>query len=455
MNGSRPHSQIHLIGIGGSGMQGLARFLQEKGTIVSGSDLNPVNFPGVPCYSPHQVEQIEQLSPTQVVYSPAIPENNQELQWALRKKIPIRSYPEQVGEEMKEKFGIAVAGTHGKSTTSTLITHLLFKEGRDPSFIIGAKVAPFQTNGRYGKGAEMVVEACEYQKSFLALHYDIAVINNIEEDHLDCYADLAEIKQTFREFARKLKPAGLLVLPYDLKEDFENLPISSVTVGKNAKSTYQYHRVTTSTRGCRFWFRGPDQKNHKIFLPLFGKHNIANAAMALAVAHHLGIPMERASRHLESATTPARRFQIHQREPFVVIEDFAHHPTKIYRTLEACRQRFPHTKIHCVFQAHQHHRTRVFLDAFADVLTKADSCLIPPIFQARDSLWEQQQTKGEHLTQAIQKAGGNAQSFESWSKMKQHLLDVIQPEEVLLVLGAGDIGEFVPYFLHASIVNFK
>ncbi|MEK7486455.1 MAG: UDP-N-acetylmuramate--L-alanine ligase [Planctomycetota bacterium] len=446
-----PLQRVHLVGIGGSGIQGLATFLKEQAVSVSGSDLNPVQFSGIQTYSPHQVAPLEKIAPQLVVYSPAVPENNIEVQWALKNGIEIHSYPEQVGLEMKKKVGIAVAGTHGKSTTSSLITQLLFREGRDPSFIIGAKVFPFEKNGHYGNGQEMVVEACEYQKSFLSLHYQFAVINNIEADHLDYYQDLKDITQSFKEFARKLNPGGTLFLPEALREEFQTLPITICTVGNNNKATYRWNRLKMSPEGCEFFFKAPEEPWHKCFLPLFGRHNISNATMALAVVHQLGVPLKRVISHLAQVRAPARRFQIHQLKPVVIIEDFAHHPTKITRTLEACRQRFPDQKIYCIFQPHQHHRTRVLLKEFAESLVDVHECLIPPIFAARDTVQEKARTQSPHLVQAILQAGGRAQYFASLEEMKQYLEQKIQKASVILVLGAGNIGEIVAPLMKMKI----
>lgn len=440
---NKSQQKIHLVGIGGSGIQGLASFLKEQGVSVSGSDLQSVSFSGVHTYAPHQVALLEKIAPQALVYSPAVPENNVEVQWALKHGVEIHSYPEKVGLEMKSKVGIAVAGTHGKSTTSSLIAQLLFQEGRDPSFIIGAKVFPFEQNGHHGKGKEMVVEACEYQKSFLSLHYQLAVINNIEEDHLDYYHDLKEITQSFKEFARKLKPEGKLFLPESLFEDFRTLPVSLFSVGRKTQAHYRWNRLKMTTEGCSFYFKALEEGWRKCFLPLFGKHNVANASMALAVVHQLGIPLDRAIQHLSHIQAPARRFQIHQLEPFVLIEDFAHHPTKIARTLEACRQRFPDRKIYCVFQPHQHHRTRVLLQEFAESLADVQECLIPPIFAARDTAQEKMKTQSPQLVQAIFQAGGQARYFSHPESILEYLEKKITAKALVLVLGAGNIGEMV------------
>jgi UDP-N-acetylmuramate--alanine ligase len=268
------------------------------------------------------------------------------------------------------------------------------------------------------------------------------LINNIEEDHLDFYKDLEAIQHSFREFARKLKPKGCLILPEALYSGFQSLPFMVYRVGKSSFCEYQYYQMSTTAMGGAFYFRRRGNPFYRIETPLLGRHNLLNAAMALATAHQAGVSLEESAEALKTAQTPARRFQILQEEPFVIVDDFAHHPTKIARTFQTCRQRFPGQKIRCIFQAHQHHRTRVFLKSFGKILAQAEECYIPPIFSARDTLEEQTQTTASHLVKAIQQQGGSAQEWQSLEALHSYLFETAKAGDVLLILGAGDISLF-------------
>ncbi len=436
----------HFIGIEGIGMSAAASLLMTSGIFITGSDLNPaknssdlikrgaVIFPG------HSQENISDCT-NLVVISAAIKEENPELQQARKLNLPVWKYSDILGYLISQKRGISVAGTHGKSTTSGMVSYLLNKAGFDPSFVVGAIVRQFDSNSHSGKGDFFVAEACEYDRSFLKLFSEIAIITNIEADHLDYYKDLEEIRSSFHDFCQLLPCHGLLVVeesayPYVASDLL--CQIQTYSIYKKADwQAWDIHRMDGKYH-FRVTFQGEDRGNFEISLP--GKHNVSNALAAIAVGYHLGIPYEILRNGIAKYQGVKRRFEVLSQEPVTIIDDYAHHPTEIKAALSALKDYKNFSKIWAVFQPHQASRTLHLLEEFAQAFSLADEVLVADIYYARDSMEIRQKIHSEVLVEKICQKGQKARYIGgSLEKIEEFLKKNLQPGDAVITLGAGSI----------------
>jgi UDP-N-acetylmuramate--alanine ligase len=471
--------RVHLIGIGGCGMRGAARVLLRRGAIVTGSDAAASDAIGDLLTAGARVT-IGQTAPSVprnahlVVYSSAIKPDNPELVAARRLGIETIKYAELLGRLMVGRDGVAIAGTHGKSTTTALTAFLLHRAALDPSYVIGAMVEQLGGGSGSGDGSHFVVEACEYDRSFLRLAPRIAAILNVEEDHLDCYANLDEIIDAFGWFAELPPAEGLLVVNGECEAALKaahRARAAIETFGFGPGVTWQAVNVRPDAGCFRFEIarHGTPVTETSTCIP--GRHNVANALAATAIAERCGVPLDVIGRLIPEFRGAQRRLTLRGRvEGVTVVDDYAHHPTEIRATLQAARDYFNPRRLWVVFQPHQHSRTRFLLADFARSFAAADVVVVPDIYFVRDSQAERERVTARDLVDRIREHGADAAYVPSFERIVGMLTEAVAPGDVVLTMGAGNVwkvadtlvaelmgttpmGEFVTYAAtHASPV---
>ena len=438
--------KVHCIGIGGAGLSGLARILRGTGHILSGEDAE--DGPFIPVLRdagiPVTVGAQASLPPDTdlVVRSAAVPADHPSVRQARDRKVPVRKYAEVLPLACEGARLVAVAGTHGKTTTSALISHILVKAGRDPSFLVGGHIPHLGGSARVGGGGIFVAEACEFDRSFLHLDPWAAVITNVEADHLDCYRDLDDIVETFGKFAAKVHPDGVLLI--------RDGDPGAERAATRARCRVERFRIGTGADwGAEEIQRGPGGTDlhliHKgrdvgpLSIPLPGEHNVLNGLAAAAICSALGLSPEEVGEAARSFQTVDRRFQvIRSDDDLAVISDYAHHPTEIRTVIDACRQTYGDRRRVIVFQPHQRARTAAFLDRFAASLSDAGHCLIAPIYGAREAE-DGQGVRAQTLVDRIRAMGGEAAVLPELPEIPSRVAREIRKGDVVLVVGAGDI----------------
>ncbi|HUB27842.1 MAG TPA: UDP-N-acetylmuramate--L-alanine ligase, partial [Tepidisphaeraceae bacterium] len=415
--------RVHFIGIGGCGMSGLARMLLDAGAIVTGSDSKPNEavFDLIrrgAKVSRDQLGESLSLQVDLVVRTAAVPTNNLEYAAACKLGLPQVKYSELLGIAMADSLGVAVAGTHGKSTTTAMIGFALAECGLDPSIVVGGTVPQIGGSCRSGGGEVFVAEACEYDRSFHRLHPTIALITNIEEDHLDCYHDIHEIVASFHAFARLVPPTGRIIAGnYDrVREALAGVRAPIEWVGSNGLENWSSHAIGIEN-GCYVGeISHLGQPIGTLKLSVAGRHNLQNATMALAACVACGADAAKAIEALSRFTGVDRRMSVvGSCNGATIVDDYGHHPTEIRATLTALRERFSPRRLICVFQPHQHSRTRFLLDDFATSFAEADTTIVPDIYFVRDSEAERQRVSSNDLVERIRQAGQKARHLPDFS----------------------------------------
>jgi UDP-N-acetylmuramate--alanine ligase len=378
-----------------------------------------------------------------LVASAAIPELHPELAEGRRRGIPVIKYAQLLGALMARHEGIAVAGTHGKSTTTAWLAFVLREAGLDPSFVVGAEADQLGGGSGVGEGRHFVVEACEYDRSFLNLRPKTAVILNIEEDHLDCYADLSAITESFAQFANLVPPDGLIVLNGEdpnCRAIARRMAIDVETFGPREIDTWQGADAELRDGRYEFTVVHVGEPLGRVHLGIAGRHNVANALAVAALASRAGVPWSAVSAGLQDFRGARRRLQVRcEVEGVTVVDDYAHHPTEIRATLRAARERFNPRRLWCVFQPHQHSRTRFLLADFARSFTLADRIVVPRIYFVRDSERERQAVRAADLVGRVQATGGKAVHIPDFETIVEMLVEELEPGDLVLTMGAGDI----------------
>ncbi len=424
--------KIHFIGIGGIGVSATAKLMALEGKIVSGSDCQVSNG--------HDEKNITSDIDL-VVYSLAIPLQNPELLKAKKLKIPMLAYPEFLGTLMHGKFGIAVAGTNGKSTTTAITGFILTKAGLNPTVIIGSKLKAFNGNVMLGKSKYFVAEADEYRRGFLNLYPHTAVVTNIEKDHLDYYNNLEDIISAFREFASHIKKT--LIINGDDKNVLKAIKdlkkVKIVTFGQKPDVNLRATDITVSnTTNFKVSFKGKSLGIFNLRLP--GTFNVYNALGAIGVSLLLGIPTEKIKTSLSEFSSLWRRFErVGEYKQATIISDYAHHPIAIKNTIEAAHQLYPRKKIIAVFQPHQHSRTKKLFKDFVAAFDRADLMILSEIFDVAGREQLNQNISSRDLAQAIRKRGKTVLYGKDLQATKNLILKNIRKNDVVLVMGAGDI----------------
>ena len=440
--------KIHFVGVGGCGMCGLAEFVLNEGSQVSGSDMQPSAATkrlarlGAAIQIGQRPENVPDGADL-VVYSAAIKPENPERAEAERRGIPAMKYAQFLGRLMELRLGIAVSGTHGKSTTTAMVGYVLTQAGLDPSFVIGADVPQLGGGSHVGAGPHLVVEACEYDRSFLNFAPHAAVVLNMDEDHLDYFRDLADIRRAFAEFGARVAPEGLLVVngaDLGMHEVIASARCRVETFGLGGQ--WDWHAENLESRAGRFAFdvyrRGAFYVS--VRLELAGRHHVLNALAAMALCTWAGAPAEAVSAALGRFQGASRRMEIlGQAAGVTVVDDYAHHPTEIQATLKAASERFSPERLWVVFQPHQHSRTRFLLKDFARALTVADKIIVPDIYFVRDSEQERQAVRSQDLVDAVQHLGADAVYLKDFDSIRRYLVESLGPGDVLMTMGAGDV----------------
>ena len=442
--------RIHFIGIGGCGMSGLARMLLDSGAIVTGSEPKPNTQTlelikrGVKI-SRDQMGELLSREIDLVVRTAAVKDNNAEFQAAGQYGLKSVKYAELLGQVMQERFGVAIAGTHGKSTTTAMTAYALLRCGVDPSFVIGGTVPQLGGGSHSGKGRAFVAEACEFDRSFHNLRPRVAVITNIEADHLDCYKDIHEIIQSFRTFARLVPADGLLLVngtDVRVREAIAGLSVTVQTVAVGWTADWAA-RVTGVDAGC---YQGTVQFKGEVIaelkLSVAGEHNFFDATMALATCVACGADPVQAAEALSQFTGVDRRMtEVGQFHGATIVDDYGHHPTEIRKTLHAIRQKYSPTRLICVFQPHQYSRTRMLLDEFATCFVDADLSILPDIYFSRDTEADRQSISAADVVARINANGQQALHLPTFELIVRHLKSELRPGDVMVTMGAGNVWE--------------
>jgi UDP-N-acetylmuramate--alanine ligase len=451
--------RIHFVGIGGSGMSGIAEVLVNLGYEVQGSDLKPnpvterLTTLGARIVYGHAAQNIGEADV--VVTSSAVSEDNPEVVAALGKRIPVVPRAEMLGELMRFRYAIAVAGTHGKTTTTSLTSSILAEGGEDPTFVIGGRLKSAGTNARLGAGRYLVAEADESDASFLHLNPMIAIVTNIDNDHLGTHhGDFEQLKASFVAFLHNLPFYGLAVLCVDDPHVRAILSrVNRPVVGYGFSPGADLHAENLRRDGLKTHFdvvRRADGLHFPVTINLPGVHNVLNSLAAIAVALEIGIPHEAIQRALANFQGIDRRLThvADVKLPTVegkaggdavtIVDDYGHHPTEIAATLDAIRQGYPGRRVVLAFQPHRYTRTRDLLDDFANVLAGADALLVTEVYAAGEAPIPA--ADGRAICRAIRTRGKVEPVFvEKVEELQAALRDVLKPGDVLLTAGAGSI----------------
>ncbi len=444
-------SHVHFVGIGGAGMSGIAEVLLDYDLKVSGCDqaqsetTDRLEKLGVEIQFGHSPDHLKNVD--LVVRSSAVPQENDELQVARERGITVVNRAEMLGELMRLKYGIAIAGTHGKTTTTSLVGTLLTEAGLDPTVIVGGRMRVSGTGARVGRSDYLVAEADEFDRSFLRLMPILAVITTIDEDHLDTYEDLDAIREAFIDFAGRVPFFGQAILCLDDENIQQILPRLArdhrvLTYGLTPQADLAGVDLEASPEGTTFTVRSSsDGELGRITAPMPGKHNARNTLAAVAVGRALGLEFSAIAEALANFGGVHRRFeQLGSYQGATVIDDYAHHPTEVRATLQAARQAFPKSRIIAVFQPHLYSRTRDLCDDFGRALLEADRAVVTGIYASREQPIEG--VSGEDVVRSARRSGHHSVSFcEQWNDAADHLGEV-QEGDVILTLGAGDIYRF-------------
>ncbi|MBE0537014.1 MAG: UDP-N-acetylmuramate--L-alanine ligase [Phycisphaerae bacterium] len=450
--------RYHFIGAGGIGMSGLARLLVKNDAIVTGSDaeetavVRELRDIGADIRAGHSADNLPEGLDA-VVISAAIKETNPELAAAVTKGFAVCKYAEMLGELMDCYNGIAVCGTHGKSTTSGWLAHLMTLAGTDPSYIVGADIPQLGCSSGVGDSDVFIAEACEYDRSFLNLHPEVGVILNIEQDHLDYYRDEDEIVEAFIDFARGIRQSGVLIVNgQDANVERVRHAVGDsrtcLTFGLDETCEFNARNITLVEGLYAFdvYRRNTLLGRTRISLP--GRHNILNALAVFAAAAAAGVETEDILRLLGRFKGMDRRLMLKgDCNGIVVLDDYAHHPTEIRASLEAIRSRWRPERIWCVFQPHQYSRTRFLLDDFAESFRLADITIVPEIYFVRDTGENKRLVNAEVLVDRVRKTGAEALYINDFAGICEYLKVHVRGGDLVVTMGAGNVWKVADEYL--------
>ncbi|MFP4054269.1 MAG: UDP-N-acetylmuramate--L-alanine ligase [Phycisphaerae bacterium] len=455
--GSFTGRKVHLIGIGGAGMRALAAVLLKYGAQVSGSDLadsaalDQLRQTGAQITIGQRGENIGDDCQT-VVHSAAVHEENPELIAARQRKLDVLKYSQMLGRLMATRRGVAVAGTHGKSTTTAMIAYTLTQAGADPTYIVGATVDQLGVPSAAGKGELFLAEACEFDRSFLNLVPHHAAVLNIEEDHLDCFRDLDAIIEAFRAFVALVPEDGVIVANAEDRNVERAVSTAAApveTFGFDGGSFWRGEDLRIDRGRYRMSILRDEEPFCQLQMRLPGLHNAYNALAATALLHNAGLSAEQIAEHLGNFSGTDRRMTLKGTGRGVtVVDDYAHHPTEVQATLRALRDFYQPRRLLCVFQPHQHSRTRFLLKDFARSFGLADEVIVPDIYFVRDSDREKDYISSEDLVAQIRLCGGAAIYLKTFRDISRHLKDVLREGDLVVTMGAGNIWKVADETVH-------
>lgn len=444
--------KIHFVGVGGTGMSGIAEVMSNLGCQVSGSDIkeSPVTDrlknAGVTVYIGHDAKNVADVDV--VVTSTAVNKRNEEVKYAYQNRIPVIPRAEMLAELMRFRFGIAVAGTHGKTTTTSLVASILAQGGLDPTFVIGGRLNSAGTNAQLGQGQYLVAEADESDASFLHLQPIIAVVTNIDQDHMETYeGSFGRLKDTFIEFLYHVPFYGLAVLCSDdsgVQEILPHLSKPIKTYGTNADADVRAINIVQQGMCTRFTVtRWDGHQNLDVSLNMPGWHNMLNALAAITIATELKVDDAAIIKSLQEFKGVGRRFQVNgeialPQGTITLVDDYGHHPREVAATLEALKQAWPDKRSVVVFQPHRYSRTRDLFEDFVTVLSTVDVLILLDVYPAGEE--PIRGADGRALSSAIRmRAQVNPVFVEKIEDLAEILVGILQPDDVLLTMGAGNV----------------
>jgi UDP-N-acetylmuramate--alanine ligase len=450
--------RIHFVGIGGIGMSGIAEVLLNLGYKVSGSDLKGsavtqrlANL-GATIFEGHRAENV--AGAEVVVTSSAISTNNSEVAQAHQSHIPVIRRAEMLAELMRLKYGIAIAGMHGKTTTTSMVAAVLAAGGLDPTVVVGGRVDAMGSNARLGKSQYLVAEADESDRSFLNLSPILSVVTNIDREHMDCYRNMRDVRRTFLAFMDRVPFYGMIVACNDdpiLRRLLPQVQRRTVTYGTRRGSDFHISRTkrlplaADHRPASQFAVRFQERDLGQFVLHVPGSHNVLNAAAAIAVGVGLDIPVDSIRNALDSFRGVDRRFQLKgEVGGIAVIDDYGHHPTEIKATLAAASE-CGYKQVHVIFQPHRYSRTQALMDDFATAFQNADTLRVLDIYAASEQPLEG--VNAEALVQRIRDTGRNVEYTPSFSVAIDAVLNDAAPGDMILTLGAGSVSQIGPMIL--------
>ncbi|MEZ5185894.1 MAG: UDP-N-acetylmuramate--L-alanine ligase [Candidatus Nanopelagicales bacterium] len=450
-------SAVHILGIGGAGMSALARLLLASGVRVSGSDAKDsrrvaaLRALGAECHVGHDADNLGDVGA--VVVSTAIADSNVELQAAKRRGIPVLHRSVALAMTMAGKDVLAVSGTHGKTTTTSILTVILQACGQDPSFAIGSELNDSGSNAHLGSGRAFVVEADESDGSFLRLDARVGIVTNMEADHLNYWGTAEAMEAGFYDFATTIgSHGGYVVVCEDdpgaarLARAVSEAGVDVRTYGQSADSDYRITVEQLSATGSTFRVEGPQMDDVVCEIGVPGIHNVLNATAAMVAAVGLGLPADRVAAGAGQFLGTRRRFEYRGEVADVrVFDDYAHHPTEIAATLQAAREVVGRGNIRVAFQAHHYYRTAMYLEEFGQALGLADFAVVLEVFAPGEEPIPG--ASGQAMAQAVPLPADQVVFEPSWSAVARHLADGAEPGDIIMTLGAGDISLLIPEIL--------
>lgn len=451
--------RLHFIGIGGIGMSGIAEILLKRGVEISGSDLKKsevtdyLELLGAKVFEGHDPKQVEGAD--LIVHSSAVKEDNPEMKAARELKIPIIKRDIMLGELMRMKVGIGVAGTHGKTTTTSMTGMVLIEGNLDPTIVVGGKVKDFGSNARVGVGDFIIVEADEYDRTFLSLTPTIAIITNIEAEHLDIYHNgLDEIKESFIQYANKVPFFGLVICCLDephVQDILPNIERRVMTYGISSQADLQAVDIVFHANGSSFGVIFNGEKLGEINLQVPGLHNVKNALAAIGTGLELEIPFETVKKGIEKFGGVSRRFTIKYDKEILIVDDYGHHPSEIKATISAAKTGWAKRRIVVAFQPHLFSRTKDFISDFGRAFMNADTVFVTDIYPSREKQENFPGITGETITTYAKKYGHKDVRFiQDKNKLVDALKAEVRKGDIVIFMGAGDITKFADQFTESN-----
>lgn len=439
------NKHIFFVGIGGIGMSGIAEIMLKNGYRVSGSDRELTDITdyieklGAKIYKGHSANNIKDVDV--LVYSSAVKEDNPERQKAAKLKILQIRRAEMLAQIISRQYCVGISGTHGKTTTTSMVGEVLIEGELDPTIIVGGRLKSLKTNARFGNGEFVVVEADEYDRSFLALSPTLAVITSLETDHLDIYKDLNDLKNAFAEYANKTPFYGSVICCNDepgVKEIIPKLNKKCITYGMSDSACYYSGDVNYNSNQSLFNVYYKKELMGSIALKAPGVHNVKNALAAVVVGHQLNIPFTKIKNALERFEGVERRFEIKSEiNNIMIVDDYAHHPTEVKATVSAAKKGWD-KRVIAVFQPHLYSRTRDFYKEFAEALNESDVVFVTDVYPAREK--PMQGISGELIFNELLKINHkNVFYVENKNNLADEIKNILQANDMVITIGAGDI----------------
>ncbi|MEO8168668.1 MAG: UDP-N-acetylmuramate--L-alanine ligase [bacterium] len=447
--------KLHFVGIGGIGMSGIAEILMDQGFSITGSDkaasdnTERMQELGAKVSIGHDAKNLDSDVDV-LVYSSALALDNPEIAEAMQRQIPVIRRAEMLAEVMRLKYGIGIAGTHGKTTTTSMVSLVLMEGGVDPTVIVGGRLHGLAgSNARLGQGDFIVVEADEFDRSFLSITPTIAVLTTLETDHLDCYRDLDDIKSAFIQFASKVPFYGFVVLCLDepaLQNIMPKIKKKIITYGLNGQADLQAVDIRHKENTSSFVILRGGKELGEVTIQIPGNHNIQNALAAIAVGLELNVPFDKVKAGIEKFTGVFRRWEVKANvNGVMVVDDYAHHPTEISVTLAGVKAGW-RRRVVCVFQPHLYSRTRDFYEDFGRSFFNADVLVLTDIYPAREE--PIQGITGELIANTAKEFGHKQVHYVADKKqVPEFLMKIKQPGDIIITMGAGDIWKFGEEFI--------